>query len=136
MPSVLILTSADDPTAGRVAAELTGRGVPVITIDPSEFPLTVSMSATIGTGRGWDGALVTARGGLDLTSVGAIYTRRPTQFVMDPRMSDPERAFAYGEARRGFGGVLVALGLDHATWMNDPLAAARAEYKQIGRAHV
>lgn len=44
-------------------------------------------------------------------------------------MSGPELAFAYGEARRGLGGVLA--GLKHCLWVNDPMAAARAEYKPI-----
>ncbi|WP_279473315.1 hypothetical protein [Actinomadura darangshiensis] len=42
-------------------------------------------------------------------------------------MSSPERAFTYGEARRGFGGVLTAL--QDCLWVNDPMAAIRAEYK-------
>lgn len=50
---------------------------------------------------------------------------------MDDRMSAPERAFAYAEARRGFGGVLTALGVSGCLWVNDPVAAARAEYKPV-----
>ena len=36
--SVLILADAQDVTAGRVAAELTGRGVQVHGVDPAGFP--------------------------------------------------------------------------------------------------
>ncbi|MET8864284.1 hypothetical protein ABZW11_15185 [Nonomuraea sp. NPDC004580] len=50
---------------------------------------------------------------------------------MDERMSSPERAFAYQEARYGFGGVLSALRQSGALWVNDPMAAMRAEYKPV-----
>jgi glutathione synthase/RimK-type ligase-like ATP-grasp enzyme len=43
-------------------------------------------------------------------------------------MSPPERAFAFNEARRGFGGVLQAL---DCLWVNDPVHAAAAEYKPV-----
>lgn len=43
-------------------------------------------------------------------------------------MSPPERAFAFNEARRGFGGVLQAL---VCLWVNDPVRAAAAEYKPV-----
>jgi hypothetical protein len=57
--------------------------------------------------------------------------RRPTQFKMDERMTSPERVFAYSEARYGFGGVLTALRQSGCLWVNDPLAAMRAEYKPV-----
>lgn len=44
-------------------------------------------------------------------------------------MNRAEQQFAYGEARRGFGGVLQAL--DGALWVNDRVAAARAEDKPL-----
>lgn len=128
--TVLILTSDADLTADRVAAELALRGVPVVRLDPAEFPQRMSMSARISTGQGWSGDLTADSG--DLVSLSAVRTvlhRRPTQFQMDERMSAPERAFAYGEARRGFGGVLTALA--HCRWINDPAAAMRAEYKPV-----
>ncbi|MEU8361110.1 ATP-grasp ribosomal peptide maturase [Nonomuraea sp. NPDC048882] len=130
--TVLIITDDADTAAERVAAELAGRGVPVVTLDTADFPAHVSMTAHIETGRrGWSGVVGTVRGELDLAGVGAIYTRRPTQFRMDERMSSPERAFAYGEARYGFGGVLAALRQSGCLWVNDPMAAMRAEYKPI-----
>ena len=131
--TVLILTDDADQVASQVAAELALRGVPVIRLDTADFPGKVAMTATIASGRAWAGPLT--RDGdelLELSRVGAIYYRRPTQFQLDDRMSAQERAFAYGEARRGFGGVLTALGLDgQCLWLNDPVAAARAEYKPV-----
>jgi hypothetical protein len=131
--TVVILTDDADQAASRVAAELALRGVAVVRLDAAEFPATVAMAAMIGPSGGWAGPLT--RNGkhlVELSRVGAVYYRRPTQFQMDPQMTGPERAFAYGEARRGFGGVLVALGvLGRCLWVNEPTAAARAEYKPV-----
>lgn len=133
--AVLILTDETDGTAERVAAELRFRDVPVVIVDAADFPQKLSMAATIGPGRAWDGRLATTSGGqvLDLAEVGAVYYRRPTQFVMDERMSAPERVFAYGEARYGFGGVLNALGAGSrpCLWVNAPVPAAQASYKPV-----
>ncbi|RBQ21417.1 hypothetical protein DP939_01500 [Spongiactinospora rosea] len=130
--TVLMITDESDTVAERVAVELIERGVPVFAINTADFPTKISMSAFIETGSGgWRGIVSTAHGELDLARVGAIYWRRPTRFRMDERMSAPERVFAYGEARRGFGGVLTALRQSGALWVNDPMAAARAEYKPV-----
>ncbi|MDL4775315.1 ATP-grasp ribosomal peptide maturase [Actinomadura xylanilytica] len=130
--SVLVLTSPEDPTADRVAAELAVRGVPVARLDTAQFPIEISMTATISSGDRWRGRLRSVGRGhdvLDLADVGGVYYRRPEQFVLDERMSAPERVFAYGEARVGFGGVVQALA--GARWVNDPVAAARTEYKPV-----
>lgn len=130
--TVLILTHDADPTADRVAAELALRGVPVVRLDQASIPQRLSISARISTGRRWAGRLWDQAGELvDLSTVRAVWHRHTRQFVVDDRMSSPERAFAYGEARRGYGGVLAALGLGPCLWVNDPLAAARAEYKPV-----
>ncbi|CAM5609585.1 ATP-grasp ribosomal peptide maturase [Streptomyces spiroverticillatus] len=128
--TVLILTNDEDITAGRVAAELAVRGVPLVRLDPADFPTKVSMSAEISTGTTWSGTvtgLTTGRALVDLDDVAAVYYRRPTQFRLADGMNRAEQQFAYGEARRGFGGVLGAL--DGALWVNDRAAAVRAEYK-------
>ncbi len=129
--TVVILTEDRDLTADRVAAELALRGTPVIRMATSDFPQRISMAATLGA-DGWQGTLALSSGDeVPLTDVGAIYRRRPTQFKMDDGMSSPERTFAYGEARRGFGGVLNALAVGGCLWVNAPAAAAAAEYKPL-----
>ncbi|KUF17326.1 MULTISPECIES: ATP-grasp ribosomal peptide maturase [Streptomyces] len=130
--TVLILTDKTDITAGRVAAELAIRGVPLVRLDPAEFPTRLSMSAEITTGAPWTGALNSRADSspvVDLASISAVYYRRPTQFRLPDGMNRAEQTFAYGEARRGFGGVLGAL--DSARWVNDRVAAAQAEYKPL-----
>ncbi|MQA98282.1 MAG: ATP-grasp ribosomal peptide maturase [Streptosporangiales bacterium] len=128
--SVLVLAHDSDRVADRVAAELAGRGVPVARLNPSSFPQQLSMQAQITRFGPWQGGLRSAGGeAIDLGRVHAVWQRRSSQFVMDEQMSGPERAFAYGEARRGLGGVQAALA--GCLWVNDPMAAARAEYKPV-----
>jgi ATP-grasp ribosomal peptide maturase len=130
--TVLILTDETDTPAERVAAELVSRGVPVVTLDTADFPKRVSIAAHIETSStGWAGAIDAPGGEVNLAEVGAIWLRRPTQFQMDKAMTAPERAFAYAEARNGFGGVLTALRQSGCLWLNDPMAAMRAEYKPV-----
>lgn len=130
--TVLVLTDDADTTTDRVLAELTGRGVPAVRLAPSDFPAKIAMAARAGCEDRWSGCLIDRDSGeplLDLAAVRAIYYRRPNQFMLADEMSGPERAFAYGEARRGFGGVLQAL--SDCLWVNDPVAAARCEYKPV-----
>jgi ATP-grasp ribosomal peptide maturase len=128
--SVLILGHDSDAVADRVAAELAVRGVPVVRLNPSAFPQHVSMGARIGDYKRWHGCLSTDAGDtIDLADIHAVWQRQSSQFVMDEQMSGPELAFAYSEARRGLGGVLAALG--RCLWVNDPMAAVRAEYKPV-----
>lgn len=55
--TVLILADGEDLTAGRVAAELAGRGIPVRAVDAADFPLRLIMSAAIRTGETWSGSI-------------------------------------------------------------------------------
>lgn len=131
---MLILTSGEDSTAERVAAELASRGVRVAEMDAADFPTRVAMATEFnGPDARWEGALTgcTASGrriAVDLADVAGVYYRRPTQFDLAEGMSGPERLFAYGEARYGFGGVLMGTGC---VWVNDPVRAAAAEYKPV-----
>ncbi len=110
--------------------ELALRGVPVARLDQAEIPLRVWLDGQISTVRSWSGRLFGPKGTLaDLADVRAVWHRHAKQFVIDADMSGPEKAFAYGEARRGYGGILAAL--SGCLWVNDPMAAARAEYKPV-----
>ncbi|HEY2577570.1 MAG TPA: ATP-grasp ribosomal peptide maturase [Streptosporangiaceae bacterium] len=130
--TVLVLTDEADTTADRVLVELAARGVPAVRVAPSDFPVRVALAAGAGPQEAWSGCLIDREQGrtlVDLTAVRSVYYRRPNQFRLAEGMSGPEKAFAYGEARRGFGGVLQAL--DGCLWVNDPVAAARCEYKPV-----
>jgi hypothetical protein len=118
------------PIFERAALVRSYRGIPVVRLDPSAFPQRMPMAARISSFDTWDGQLMLDGGELiELADIRSVWHRRASQFVMDERMSAPERAFAYGEARRGLGGVFAALG--RCLWVNDPMAAARAEYKPV-----
>ncbi|WP_067805294.1 ATP-grasp ribosomal peptide maturase [Actinomadura formosensis] len=128
--TVLMLAHDTDEVAGQVAAELRTRGTEVARLNPSAFPSRLTMGARLRDSGTW-GGLISGEDGpeVELAGIRAVWQRRASPFVMDERMSSPERAFAYGEARRGFGGVLTSLAC--CLWVNDPVAAARAAYKPL-----
>lgn len=128
---VLILTHAQDRTAGRVADELNRRGTRVVRADTGNFPRSLMLSAECSTDYEWTGRFHGGSGDInsvevDLRNIRSVYYRRPTVFKIEPGMSGPEEQFAYGEARFGLGGVLQAL---ECPWLNRPEAVAVAEYK-------
>lgn len=132
--TVVILAADDDPTADRVAVELTSRGTPVVRVDTADFPTQLRLTACFSNALPqWMGSLTgTTNSGrkirVALDEVRSIYYRHPTQFRLPEGMSEPERIFTYNEARRGFGGTLQAL---DCLWINDPVCAAAAEYKPV-----
>jgi ATP-grasp ribosomal peptide maturase len=122
MSKVLILSSEDDETAELVAQRLTERGHPPVVLDPGAFPQKCGLSATLLDHEGW----TTEVGGVLLNDISSVYYRRPTVFNMPDGMSDADRDWAIGEARRAFGGLLASL---PARWVNQPERNAAAEYK-------
>lgn len=125
--SVLVLTCNDDVTADVVIAELNTRRVPVVRLDPAELGKSAELSARIGGGvESWHGWLRTPSRTVDLSSIGAVYYRRPTRHTF-PGLDNRSAAFAASEARNGFGGVLESL--PGALYVNDPAQVARAEVK-------
>ncbi|MEU6246453.1 ATP-grasp ribosomal peptide maturase [Glycomyces sp. NPDC047010] len=123
MSEVLILSNDDDGSADLVAQHLTETGRPPLRLDPGDFPLESGLSATILDSGGWR----TTVGGIDLDQVSAVYYRRPTVFTMPEGMSNADRDFAIGEARRAFGGLLASL--PARLWINRPEHNAAADYK-------
>lgn len=124
---ILILTSCDDPTAGRVEAELRSRGVRCHRIDLSDFPQRITTSARLGGLGRWTGEIRHDDGWtVALEDVTAIYYRRPTNFNPASGLDHAERRFAIAEARAGFGGVLACLPVQ---WVNHPFRVADAEFK-------
>ncbi|MGH3707886.1 MAG: ATP-grasp ribosomal peptide maturase [Pseudonocardiaceae bacterium] len=124
--TVLILTQRFDPTADYVVNELCRRGVPVIRMDPGDFPGSLMLSARLD--KGWSGTLGDGNRVVDLTMVRSIYYRRPTVFRFNSAMSaEPIRRWATNEARHGFGGVISTL----SGWLNHPANIGRAGYKPL-----
>ncbi|WDZ91324.1 ATP-grasp ribosomal peptide maturase [Nocardiopsis sp. HUAS JQ3] len=124
--AVLVLTHTEDATADPVIHHLSERDVPVVRMDPGDFPASMTVEAAFD--GNWQGAVHDAFRGVDLGSVRGVYYRRPSQFTLAEGMSGPDQRWAYREARMGFGGVLLAL---DCLWINQPSRMSVAEYKPV-----
>lgn len=121
-PRVLVLTAPVDPTADYVIQHLSTAGVSVARVDSADFPVRLTVSATIKRGDPWAVTL----NDIDLDDVTAIYYRRPGRFVFSSEIPDLYLSWCEGQARYGFWGVVESL---PARWVNHPRAVASAEYK-------
>ncbi|WP_256104227.1 ATP-grasp ribosomal peptide maturase [Streptomyces sp. ODS05-4] len=125
-PPVLVVTRLDDATADEVISELNRRHVPVVRLDPGDFPREVTLSGVFdSTGSG--GILATASRTVDLDDVRSVYWRRPTPYTADLAQDEQTRRWAVEEARHGLGGILAALPGAH--YLNHPWRNRDAEYK-------
>lgn len=120
-PRVLVLTAPVDPTADVVIQHLTAAGVPFARFDAAQFPMEISLTATLDA-DGWRVCL----GGVRLVGLHSVYYRRPPRFAFDPAIPTDQLNWCEGQARYGFRGVLETLAV---TWINPPSAVQRAEYK-------
>ncbi len=125
--TVLVLTSAGDPTAEAVVGALTRAGATVARFDTGDFPLGLALSATMADG-GWAATVTGSWGALDLERVRSVFYWRPTSFRLPAGMSPADEVWAAVEARHGWGGLLASL---DAWWVNDPVRSAAAEYKPL-----
>lgn len=118
-PRVLVLTAPVDPTADYVIQHLSTAGVSVARVDSADFPVRLTVSATIKRGDPWAVTL----NNIDLDDVTAIYYRRPGRFVFSSEIPDLYLSWCEGQARYGFWGVVESL---PARWVNHPRAVARS----------
>ncbi|RPE39704.1 ATP-grasp ribosomal peptide maturase [Streptomyces sp. Ag109_O5-1] len=125
-PPVLVVTRLDDATADEVITELNRRRVPVVRLDPGDFPSEVTLSGTFDS-IGPGGTLATATRTLDLGNIRSVYWRRPTPYSADLAMDEQTARWTVEEARYGLGGVLAALPGAH--YINHPWRNRDAEYK-------
>jgi ATP-grasp ribosomal peptide maturase len=125
---VVVLTGIDDPTADMVIRHLNAAAVPVVRLDPADFPREVSLSARIGTGRAWSGRIDTGSRQFDPGSVRALWLRRPGRYAF-PGMDAATAAYATAQAEAGLGGVLRAL--PGCLYVNHPAAHQAASVKPV-----
>ncbi|MEU8550181.1 ATP-grasp ribosomal peptide maturase [Streptomyces roseoverticillatus] len=123
---VVVLTALDDPTADHVVAELHGRDVPVVRLDPGR-PGDMAFSAHASTGRTWHGPLTTPTRSLELGDARAVYYRRPSRYTAPHGLDGQDREFAAAQVRHGLGGLLAAL--PNCLYVNHPHRNSSAEYK-------
>jgi ATP-grasp ribosomal peptide maturase len=125
-PPVVVVTQLDDATADEVISELNRRRVPVVRLDPGDFPVSVTLSAAFD-GLGIAGTLATETRTVALGGVRSVYWRRPTPYAADLAMPEQTGRWATEEARAGLGGVLATLPGAH--YVNHPWRNRDAENK-------
>lgn len=76
----------------------------------------------------WVGCLAVDNRRVDLDAIRSIWYRDPTAFDFPASLSQPERRFAFREARLGLGGVLASL---DTLWVNHPNRVSDAIYKPL-----
>ncbi|MER6434086.1 ATP-grasp ribosomal peptide maturase [Streptomyces sp900105245] len=123
---VLVVTRLDDMTADVVIEELGRRRVPVIRLDPGDFPDSVSVSARVD-GSGLGGTLRTTTRTAVLDGVRSVYWRRPRPYEAPAKLEEQDARWCAEHARYGLGGILAALPGAH--YVNHPWANRAAEYK-------
>ena len=125
--TVMILSSFEDPHSHAVMEALRERDVKVELLDLSEFPthLALSMAFEDGARR----MILSRNGGgsLDLSTISAVWWRRPQPFRFPESLKDPvHRRFAASEAATAFSGLYRSL---DAFWVNDPVRDEAAHHK-------
>ncbi|MGW7004258.1 ATP-grasp ribosomal peptide maturase [Streptomyces sp. NPDC054933] len=125
-PSVLVITRLDDATADVVIEELNRRGVPVVRLDPGDFPKHVTANASFDN-SGMGGTIRTQTRTVELGSVRSVYWRRPSPYTAAPDLNEQDARWCVDQARYGIGGILAAL--PHAHYVNHPWRNRDAEYK-------
>lgn len=123
--NILVLTKAFDPHVDPVAEELRRRNVPMIRLNPADFPRHIQLAAQISSSSaGWQGPLILQNQAHDLADIRSIWYRRPTPYVAPREYLPPVRAFLALENLRGFFGVLQG-----PFWVSPRGAIQAAEFK-------
>jgi hypothetical protein len=124
---VLVLTSAEDPSADSVVERIEAKGVPTVVLDPGAFPVAATLHVVLH-GAGWRGSFSTAAGRADLGAFRSAYWRRPSDPHVMPNATAWESRRDAAEARAAVLGVLVSLA---DRWVNPPQAEAAAAFKAL-----
>ena len=124
---ILVVSSLADDHTVPVVDRLTDRGADVRLLDLSAFPTRLGLVADYHPEGSRQSRLVDSDEDIDLSTVNAVWWRRPQPFHIDPDVSDPTDAqFAYTECTQAMTGLFHAL---DAVWMNPPSKDDTAGYK-------
>lgn len=124
--SVLVVSQVDDVTADSVIEELHRRRVPVVRLDPGDFPADITLAARLDN-EGMRGSARTRTRVTDLDRVRSVHWRRPRPYAAPPGLGGPDARWCREEARFGLGGILASLPGAH--YVNYPWRNRDAEYK-------
>ena len=125
--TVMILSSLEDPHSYAVIESLRERDVAVELLDLSEFPTRLALSMAFEDGRHRFVLRRTGGGILDLSTITAVWWRRPQPFKLPEALTDQvHRRFAMSEATTAFYGLYQSL---DAFWINDPIRDEAAHHK-------
>ncbi|WP_308284236.1 ATP-grasp ribosomal peptide maturase [Streptomyces buecherae] len=123
---MLVVSRVDDVTADVVIEELNRRKVPVVRLDPGDFPTDLSVTTLLDT-NGLRGRVRTRTRVADLDTLRSVYWRRPRPYTAPPGLTDQDARWCREEARYGLGGILSSLPGAH--YVNHPWRNRDAEYK-------
>ncbi|WP_343233466.1 ATP-grasp ribosomal peptide maturase [Streptomonospora sp. PA3] len=123
---VLVVTASDDPAADLVVDVLNERRVPLVRLDPDDFPHSLDLAAELGP-RGLGGTVTPAHTELPADNVRSVYWRRPSAYTAPPGMDDQDARWVIDQSRWGLGGVLACL--PGALYLNHPWRNRDAESK-------
>jgi glutathione synthase/RimK-type ligase-like ATP-grasp enzyme len=127
MTILIISCLEDDHTQAVMRALATESHATVELLDLSEFPTRLALSMAFENGSSRFSLRREGGGHLDLSTVRAVWWRRPQPFSLPARISDPShRRFAISEATTMFQGLYQSL---DAFWINDPIRDAAAAHK-------
>jgi hypothetical protein len=121
---LLIVTQRGDYHADWVILELQSRGVPFLRFNTEDYPVAAGLE--------WSSAgeadLIIRGERQPLSTVDAVWYRRPVPPVMPAELPAPQAAWARGEAREALMGVWRTL---DALWVNHPDRNRVAESKPL-----
>ncbi|MBZ6114581.1 MULTISPECIES: ATP-grasp ribosomal peptide maturase [Streptomyces] len=123
---VLVVTRLDDATADVVVEELGRRSVPVVRLDPGDFPVTTTVAAR-AEGPRLTGEVRTGTRSVALDAVRSVYWRRPRPYSAPDGLKGPDAGWCAQQAHHGLGGILATLPGAH--YVNHPWRNRAAEYK-------
>ncbi|MGW0824077.1 ATP-grasp ribosomal peptide maturase [Streptomyces sp. NPDC002845] len=124
---VLVVTRLDDATADGVIEELNRRSVPVVRLDPGDFPAAVTVAGLVESNVGLVGDVRTTTRVVGLDQVRSVYWRRPSPYGAPEGVEGQDARWCVDQARYGLGGLLAALPGAH--YVNHPWRNRDAEYK-------
>ena len=137
--TVLIVAEEDDHAGVDVGQAVSDLGLDHVRLSVADFPQRLTVSAQIGIRDGppwrlgskqdsWTGVIEGDDSIVEIADIVGVYYRATAAFDLPEGMSGPEHRFAYLQALHGFGGMLESLPV---SWVNSPMAVARAEYKPL-----